>query len=38
MLELNMMTTIEAKLHVLMTKMSTKERRLHSANTVGIEE
>ena len=38
MLELNMMTTIEAKLDVLMSKMSTQERRCHSANTMGIEE
>ena len=37
MLELNRMTTIEAKLDVLMSKMSTQERRSHSANTVGIE-
>ena len=38
MLELNKMTTTEAKLDVLMSKMSTQERRSHSANTVGIEE
>ena len=38
MLELNRMTTIKAKLDVLMSKMSTQERRCHSANAVGIEE
>ena len=38
MLELNRMTVIEAKLDVLMSKISTQERRSHSANTVGIEE
>ena len=37
MLELNMMTTIEEKLDVLISKMSTQERRSHSTNTVGIE-
>ena len=30
------MTAIEAKLDVLMSKMSTQERRIHSAKTVGI--
>ena len=38
MLELNKMATIEAKLDVLMSKMSTQERRSHSENIVGIEE
>ena len=38
MLELNMMTTIEEKLDVLMSKMSTQEMRSHLANTVEIEE
>ena len=38
MLELNRMTAIEAKLDVLMSKMSTQERRIHSTNIVGIEE
>ena len=38
MLELNRMTAIKAKLDVLMSKMSTQERRCHSENTVGIEE
>ena len=38
MLELNRMTAIEGKLDVLMSKMSTQERRSHSANTMGIEE
>ena len=37
MLELNNMTVIEGKLDVLMSKMSTQERRSHSINTVGIE-
>ena len=37
MLELNNMTAIEANLDVIMSKMSTQERRSHSANTVGIE-
>ena len=32
------MTTIEAKLDMLMSKMSTHERRCHSINTIGIEE
>ena len=38
MLELNKVTIIEAKLDVLMSKISTQERRSHSINTVGIEE
>ena len=38
MLELNTMTAIEAKLDVLMSKMTTQERRSYSANVVGIEE
>ena len=38
MLELNRMTAIEAKLYVLMSKMSSQERRSHSTNTMGIEE
>ena len=38
MLELKRMTAIEAKLDVLMSKMSTQERRSHLANIVGIEE
>ena len=38
MLELNRMTAIEAKLDTLMSKMSTQERRRHSANAVGIKE
>ena len=38
MLELNRMTATEAKLDVLMSKMSNQERRSHSVNTVGIEE
>ena len=38
MLELNRMTIIEVKLDMLMSKMSTQERRCHSTNTVGIEE
>ena len=37
-LELNMMTIIEAKLDALMSKNSNQERRIHSANTLGIEE
>ena len=37
MLELNRMIAIEAKLVVLMSKISTQERRCHLANTVGIE-
>ena len=38
MLELNMMTAIEAKMDALMSKMSTRERRSHLTNVVGIEE
>ena len=38
MLELNKMTAIEAKLDVMMSKMSTEEKRSHSANAMGIEE
>ena len=38
MVELNRMTTIEAKLDMLMSKMSTQERRSHLTNTIGIEE
>ena len=38
MLELNKMTAIEAKLDVLMSKISTLEMRSHLANTMGIEE
>ena len=38
MLELNRMTAIEAKLDMLMSKMSAQERRSHSINIVGIEE
>ena len=38
MLELTIMTTIEAKLDALMSKMSTPERRSHSSNAEGIEE
>ena len=38
MLELNRMTAIEAKMDVLISKMSTQEMRSHSANAVGIEE
>ena len=38
MLELNRMFAIEAKLDVLMSKMSTQEKRSYSANAVGIEE
>ena len=37
MLELNIMTAIEEKLDVLMSKMRTQERRSHSTNIVGIE-
>ena len=35
MLELNRMTTIEAKLDALMRKMGNQERRMYSANKVG---
>ena len=38
MLELNKMAVIGAKLDVLISKISTQERRCHSANTLGIEE
>ena len=38
MLEQNKTTTIEAKLDVLMSNISTQERKSHSANIVGIEE
>ena len=38
MLEPNKITAIEAKMDVLMSKMSTREKRSHSANTVGIED
>ena len=38
MLKLNKMTTIEAKMDILMSKVNTRERRSHSKNTVGIEE
>ena len=34
-IELNWMTTIEAKLDALMNKMGNHERRMHSANEVG---
>ena len=37
-MDLNKMSTIEAKLDALMRKMNNKERRSHSANAVGIEE
>ena len=36
MIELN--TTIEAKLDVILTRMNSQERRDHSANEVGIVE
>ena len=35
MLELNRMTTIQAKLDALMSKIGNQERRMHSANEVG---
>ena len=35
-IEMNQMTTIEAKLDALMSKMGNHERRTHSANEVGI--
>ena len=38
MLKLNRMTAIEENLDVLMSKMSTQERRSHSVNSMGIEE
>ena len=37
-IELNKMLAIEAKLDALMTKMNNQERRIHSANEVGIVE
>ena len=37
-IKLDMMSTIEAKLHVLMIKMNNQERRRPSANVIGIEE
>ena len=36
MIELNRMTSIEAKLDALMIKKGNHERRMHSANEVGI--
>ena len=36
MLELNRMTSIEAKLDALMSKMGNHERKMHSTNEVGI--
>ena len=36
MIELNRMTTIEAKLDALMSKMGNQERRMHSTNEVGM--
>ena len=38
MIELNMMTSIEAKLDILMSKMNTQERRSYLANVMGLEE
>ena len=38
MLELNKITAIEAKLDVLMSKMSTQEMRSHSINIVEYKE
>ena len=35
-IDLNLMTTIEAKLDALMNKMGNHERRMHSTNEVGI--
>ena len=35
MIELNQMTTIEAKLDALISKMGNHERRMHSTNEVG---
>ena len=35
-IELNQMTAIEVKLDALMSKMGNHERRMHSANEVGI--
>ena len=37
-IELNKMTSIEAKLDALMSKMGNQERRMHSAHEVGIVE
>ena len=37
MIELNRMTTIEAKLDLL-SKMNTQERKIYSSNAVGTEE
>ena len=36
MIELNQMTAIEEKLDALMNKMVNHQRRMHSANEVGI--
>ena len=38
MIELNRMTTIEAKLDALRSRLSNQERRVHSAHEVGIVE
>ena len=38
MLELNRITTIEAKMDILMSKMNTEDERSHSTNAVGIKE
>ena len=38
MIELNMMTAIEAKMDILMSKMNTQERRSYSTNAVTTEE
>ena len=38
MIELNKMSTIEAKLDEIMNKMNNQERRGHSCNEVGIME
>ena len=38
MIELNRMTTIEAKLDALMNKLGNEERRMHSAHEVGTME
>ena len=35
MIELNIMTAIEAKLDALMNKMGNQDRRIHSAHEVG---
>ena len=37
MLELNKMTTIKAKMDVLISRMNTQERRSHLVNTMGLE-